>query len=232
VERDVRARDALVETYAPLARNLARRYRRSSEPLEDLEQIAYLGLVKALERFDFERGTSFQSFAVPTILGEMRRYFRDCGWSVHVPRGAQERALKVRDAQRRLTHEYGQEPTVARIAEYLEFDLEDVVDALYALRSYDASSLDAEIAGGDGDSETYIERLGAEDANFELVELSHAAAAALRELPERDRQVLKLRFVDELTQTEIATRIGVSQMQVSRMLRRSLERLRAVADAA
>ena len=136
----------------PLARGLARRYGRSSEPFEDLLQVASLGLLKALDRFDPERGHPFSSFAVPTILGEMRRYFRDSGWAVHVPRGAQERALKVRDAQERLANEHGRAPTVNQLAEYLEIDTEDVIDALQAIQAYETLSLDAPRPGADGEA--------------------------------------------------------------------------------
>src|SRR5664279_205082 len=139
---DHAAREELVRRFMPLARSLARRYGRSSESFEDLLQVASLGLLKAMDRYDVERGHPFQSFAVPTILGEMRRYFRDSGWAVHVPRGAQERALKVRDAQERLTNETGRAPSVNQIAEYLELDIEDVIDALQAIRAYETVSLD------------------------------------------------------------------------------------------
>src|SRR5438132_6544479 len=137
------AREALVRRFMPLARRLARRYERSSEPFEDLLQVASLGLLKALDRFDPKRGHPFSSFAVPTILGEMRRYFRDSAWSVHVPRGAQERALKVRDAQERLANERGRAPTVNQLAEYLELDLEEIIDALQAIQAYEGLPLDS-----------------------------------------------------------------------------------------
>src|ERR1700684_2324644 len=138
---DPAAREALVRQYMPLTRGLARRYGRSSEPFEDLLQVASLGLLKALDRYDAERGYPFASFAVPTILGEMRRYFRDSGWAVHVPRGAQERALKVRDAQERLANEHGRAPTVNQLAQYLELDTENVIDALQAIQAYETVSL-------------------------------------------------------------------------------------------
>src|SRR3981189_1447501 len=139
---DPTAREALVRRFMPLARRLARRYERSSEPFEALLQVASLGLLKALDRFDPTRGHPFSSFAVPTILGEMRRYFRDSGWSVHVPRGEQERALKVRDAQETFANEHGHAPTVNQLAEYLEVDTEQVIEALQAIQAYEALSLD------------------------------------------------------------------------------------------
>jgi RNA polymerase sigma-B factor len=228
-EGDLHARDALVQRFMPLARSLARRYDRSSEPFDDLLQVASLGLLKALERFDPELGHSFPSFSVPTILGEMRRYFRDAGWSVHVPRGAQERALRVRDAQERLSGERGRAPTANQLAEYLELDIEEVIDALQAIQAYEAISLDAPRSGG-GDDEAilYGDTIGCEDERFELVELDAAISAVLEQIPPRERLILRMRFVQDLTQTEIAARVGISQMQVSRLLRRSLERLRSL----
>jgi RNA polymerase sigma-B factor len=229
---DREARDALVRRFMPLARSLARRYDRSSEPFDDLLQVASLGLLKALDRFDPQRGHTFPSFAVPTILGEMRRYFRDAGWSVHVPRGAQERALKVRDAHERLANERGRAPTVNQLAEYLEFDIEDVLDALQAIQAYEALSLDAPRPGVDDDPMAYGDAVGEEDERFELVELDATIAAVLEHIPDRERAILRMRFVEDLTQTEIAARVGISQMQVSRLLRRSLDQLRALTHGA
>ncbi len=177
------AREALVRMYMPLARGLARRYGRSSEPFEDLLQVASLGLLKALDRYDAERGHPFASFAVPTILGEMRRYFRDSGWAVHVPRGAQERALKVRDAQERLANRNGRAPTVNQLAEYLELDIEDVIDALQAVQAYDTLSLDAPRPSADGEVVAYGDTLGGEDERYELVELDATLTAVLGAYP-------------------------------------------------
>ncbi len=226
---DAAARECLVQRFMPLARSLARRYDRSSEPFEDLLQVASLGLLKAIDRFDASRGHSFPSFAVPTILGEMRRYFRDCGWSVHVPRGDQERALKVRDAQETLANELGHAPTVNQLAEYLELDTEQVLDALQAIQAYESLSLDAPRPGGDEDGGmTYGEAMGDEDGRYELVELDATVVAALEHIPPRERAMLHMRFVQDMTQTEIAARVGLSQMQISRLLRRSLEQLRTL----
>ncbi len=231
---DETAREALVERFMPLARSLARRYRRSSEPLEDLFQIASLGLLKAIDRYDSERGHPFPAFAVPTVLGEMRRYFRDAGWAVHVPRGAQERALKVRGAQERITNERGRAPTVGQLAEYLELGTEDVLDALQVIQAYETVSLDAPRPGTDseGAGASYGESLGGEDKRYELVELDATLSCALEHIPRRERAILRMRFLEDLTQTEIAERVGISQMQVSRLLRRSLEQLRALAASA
>jgi RNA polymerase sigma-B factor len=229
-DREPSARDALVRRFMPLARSLARRYGRSSEPFEDLLQVASLGLLKAIDRYDVERGHPFPSFAVPTILGEMRRYFRDSGWAVHVPRGAQERALKVRDAQERLANDRGRAPSVNQLAEYLELDTEEVIDALQAIQAYETLSLDAPRIGSDGDVVAYGDSMGREDERYELVELDATVTAVLGHIAPRERLILRMRFIDDLTQTEIAERVGISQMQVSRLLRRSLDQLRSLAD--
>jgi RNA polymerase sigma-B factor len=228
---DHAAREALVQRYMPLARSLARRYGRSSEPFEDLIQVASLGLLKALDRYDVERGHPFQSFAVPTILGEMRRYFRDSGWAIHVPRGAQERALRVRDAQERMANEHGHSPTVNQLAQYLELDTEEILDALQAIQAYETVSLDAPRPGADDDASAYGESIGSDDDRYELVELDATLAAVLGHIPPRERLILRMRYVDDLTQTEIADQIGISQMQVSRLLRRSLDQLRSLTHA-
>ncbi len=228
---DASAREALVRQFMPLTRGLARRYGRSSEPFEDLLQVASLGLLKAIDRYDTSRGP-FASFAVPTILGEMRRYFRDSGWAIHVPRGAQERALKVRDAQERLANEQGRSPSVNQLAEYLEFEIEDVLDALQAVQAYDTLSLDAPRPRADGEVVAYGETLGQDDERYELVELDATLTAVLGHIPPRERAILRMRFIEDLTQTEIAQRVGISQMQVSRLLRRSLEQLRTLTQDA
>ncbi len=225
------AREALVQRYMPLARSLTRRYGRSSEPFEDLLQVASLGLLKAIDRYDLERGHPFQSFAVPTILGEMRRYFRDSGWAIHVPRGAQERALKVRDARERMANERGHAPTVSELALYLELDCEDVLDALQAIQAYETVSLDAPRPGAAEGAAAYGDSIGSDDERYELVELDATLAAVLGQIPERERLILKMRYVEDLTQTEIAERVGISQMQVSRLLRRSLDQLRSLTHA-
>jgi RNA polymerase sigma-B factor len=227
---DEAAREALVRRYLPLANRLARRYMRSSEPYEDLRQVASLGLLKALDRFDSSRGRPFQSFAIPTMLGEMRRHFRDAGWSVHVPRGAQERALKVRDAQEAFANEHGRAPTVNQLAVYLELGAEEVIDALVAMQGYKTLSLDAPRPGEQGDTAmSYGDSVGEEDERYELVELDATITPVLDRIPVRERRILHMRFVEDLTQTEIAARMGISQMQVSRLLRRSLEELRSLA---
>jgi RNA polymerase sigma-B factor len=224
-EHDQSARDELVQRFLPLARKLARRYSGAREPFDDLLQVASLGLVKAVDRFDSRRGTAFSSFAVPTILGELKRYFRDLGWAVHVPRGAQERAVKVEDAHQQLSVRTGRAPTVTELAEYLELSIEEVLDALETSRAHHASSLDAPYDDGDGDSGAVVDAVGDEDPELQLADARVTVGAAADHLSSREREVLGLRFVDDLTQTEIAQRIGVSQMQVSRILRRSIARL-------
>jgi RNA polymerase sigma-B factor len=228
---DERARDELIERFLPLARQLARRYQRANESIDDLVQVASLGLVKAVDRFDLDRGVAFSSYAVPTILGELKRHFRDSGWAVHVPRGAQERAMKVDRANKDLSSQLGRSPTVEEVAEHLSETVEDVLAAMEAGQAYDAVSFDAQRSPGDGDSESFAQTLGAEDERFELVEYTAAIAPTLKALPKRDQLVLHLRFAEDMTQSQIADRIGVSQMQVSRLLRRALARLRTVAEA-
>jgi RNA polymerase sigma-B factor len=218
------AREELVQRFMPLASKLAARYQGAREPLDDLVQVASLGLVKAIDRFDPARGIAFASFAVPTILGELKRYFRDLGWSVHVPRGCQERALKVEEAQRKLATA-GRAPTFNELAEYLEWSIEDVLDAVEAAAAHHAVSLDAPVDGGDGETATLAESFGREDQRFELVDAGTTIADAARHLDERERRVLALRFIEDRTQMEIAQEIGVSQMQVSRILRKSVARL-------
>jgi RNA polymerase sigma-B factor len=227
-DRDDAAHAQLVERYMPLARRLARRYARSSEPFEDLVQVASLGLLLAIDRYDADRGLPFAAFAVPTILGEMRRYFRDAGWALHVPRALKERALEVRDAVESMRATQGTSPTVDQLAQYLELDVEQVLEALAAMDAYETSSLDAP-SSDDGSGRTYAETIGGEDERFELIECDVALCAAIAQLGARDRAILRMSFFEELTQTQIAERIGVSQMQVSRLLRRCLERLEALA---
>lgn len=227
---DRRAREELVQRFLPLARKLARRYSGAREPFDDLMQVASLGLVKAIDRFDPQRGTAFSSFAVPTILGELKRYFRDLGWAVHVPRGAQEQALKVEEAQQQMTARTGRPPSVQELAEFLELGIEDVLDALETAGAHHCVSLDTPREDGEGESGTLADAFGEQDSRFEFVEASVSIASAARQLSARERRVLELRFVEDLTQTQIAELIGVSQMQVSRILRRALSQLRDLTE--
>jgi RNA polymerase sigma-B factor len=227
---DFRARDELCERFLPLARQLARRYQRGSEPLDDLVQVASVGLVKAIDRFDPDRTTAFSSYAVPTMVGELKRYFRDFGWAVHVPRGMQERTVAVQATVTRLAKELGRSPAAAEVARDLDLPEEQVLEAMEAALAYDALSLEAPRPGGDeaGDA-VFGDTIGELDERYELVELAATIAPALRDLDERDRRILHMRFLEDLTQSEIAGRIGVSQMHVSRLIRRALGRLEAAA---
>jgi RNA polymerase sigma-B factor len=224
---DADARERLVHRYLPLTRKLARRYVGANEPIDDLIQVASYGLVKAIDRFDVSRGAAFTSFAVPTILGELRRYFRDSGWSVHVPRGAQERALRVEQAVKELTATTGREPRLAVIAEFLECSLDEVIEALEASAGHHSASLDAPAHEEDGEGVTVLDQLGDIDAGYEMVDVRVTFADAMSRLPESTREVIHMRFVEDLTQAEIGQRLGVSQMQISRILRSALVQIRA-----
>jgi RNA polymerase sigma-B factor len=226
---DTRAREELVTRFLPLARQLARRYQRTNEPLDDLMQVASVGLVKAIDRFDPERGTAFSTFAVPTILGELKRYFRDSGWAAHVPRGMQERAMKLDQAVEVLHRRLNRSPSTKEVATELDLTEEEVLEAIEAQSAYDAVSLEQHRSDDSESGDTYADTLGDEEQRYELVEYEAAIAPALRALSARDRLILHLRFSEDLTQSEIAERIGVSQMHVSRLIRRALSRLRAVA---
>jgi RNA polymerase sigma-B factor len=230
-EGDMIAREKLVERFLPLARRLARRYERASEPLEDLVQVASVGLVKAIDRFEPEHGTGFSSYAVPTILGELKRHFRDAGWALHVPRGMQERVLKVNEAIERLSGPLGSSPSPQQIAAELNMPVEEVLEAMEAGAAYDTVSLDAPLRSTDDDKASLADAVGSVDDRLDLVEHSASLGRALKAMPERERSILYLRFAEGLTQVEIAERIGISQMHVSRLIRRALERLRVVAGA-
>src|SRR5436305_8365975 len=229
-QADRLARDELVERFLPLARKLARRYAQSSEPYEDLVQVASLGLVKAVERFDPARGFAFSSFAVPTVVGELKRYFRDTAWALHVDRGAQERARRITDAEQKLSSRTGRAPTVDELALYLEMSQEEVLDGLQTAEAYGAMSLDAPVSGEDDEESSRLDSLGVEDPELGRADDIATIFAAARHLPARERQILYLRFGEDLTQSEIAEQVGISQMQVSRLLRRSLQRLREMTD--
>ena len=224
-------REELVARFMPLARRLASRYSGGAEPFDDLVQVASVGLVKAIDRFEPDRGTAFSTFAVPTILGELKRHFRDRGWSIHVPREVQERILKVEKALAELPARLGRAATVDDIAEKLGVTPEQVLEAMHASQGHHAVSLDASPAMGDGEEHAPLrERIGSQDIGFETVEYGAAIEGALSEISQRDREILHLRFVEDMTQSEIAKRVGVSQMHVSRILRSTLETLRRAVD--
>jgi RNA polymerase sigma-B factor len=221
--RDPRLKEELVKRFLPLARSLALRYRGASEQLEDLIQVASLGLVKALDGFDLERGRSFIAYAAPTILGELRRHFRDRVWELRLPRGLQERTMAVQEAAQKLAEEHGHTPTVGQIAERLRLTEEEVSEALQAEEARRTLSLDVPRSREDAESVPMVETVGEAEAGYDRVEAQIAAEGA--QLTERERTVLRLRFEEDLNQYEIGRRLGVSQMQVSRIMRKALRKL-------
>jgi RNA polymerase sigma-B factor len=225
--REAGAREEIVTRFLPFARKLALRYVHSREPLDDLVQVASVGLLNAIERFEPGRGKKFTSFAAPTIVGELKRHFRDKGWSVHVPRDLQERALAVSRQTERLSALHGRSPTLDELSEVLECSIKQVMEAIDAAHNYHPASLDAPISGEGEDCCALAETLGGEDIGFELAEHRNALADSWASLSDVERQVLGLRLVQELTQREISQRIGCSQMHVSRLLRRSMTQLGA-----
>jgi RNA polymerase sigma-B factor len=229
---DLAAREELVERFLPLARDLALRYSYTDEPFDDLLQVASLGLIKAIDRFEPGRGTKFTSYAAPTILGELKRHFRDKGWSLHVPRDLQERTLAVSRETEALSKKLGRSPKVREVAEGLGCSVEEVLEAQEAAASYEAASLDAPATRDDEESASLVDLLGDVDSAYDLVEERQAIASTWEALPEVERQVLQLRFVKDMTQREIGEQIGYSQMHVSRLLRRALTRLETAAAAA
>src|ERR687885_301300 len=228
--RDPVDRGLLVEGFLPLARQLARRYERPEEPFDDLFQVACLGLVKAIDRFDLSRDVAFSSYAVPTILGEIKRYFRDRTWSVRVPRDLQELALRVDRKVSELSTDLRRQPTVSEIAEAVGIEEEDVLEALEASGAYRATSLSTPRGNEDEAGETLGDTVGTSEEGFGLAESRATLEQLMRAVTPREREVLRLRFEEDLTQAEIGERIGVSQMQVSRIIRQSLARLRAIAE--
>lgn len=228
--RDPGAREALVSRFLPFARKLALRYSYTDEPIDDLVQVASLGLLNAIDRFEPGRGTKFTSFAAPTILGELKRHFRDKGWALHVPRDLQERALALSRATERLSHDLGRSPTISELANALGCGMEQVVEASEVAHSYAPASLDAPVSRDADESASLVELLGRDDDGFALAERRELIAGTWRSLSDLERRVIALRFVDGLTQREIGHRIGYSQMHVSRLLRRSLNRLLAAPD--
>jgi RNA polymerase sigma-B factor len=230
-EGDLGAREELAERFLPLARDLALRYTYTDEPFDDLLQVASLGLIKAIDRFEPSRGTKFTSYAAPTILGELKRHFRDKGWALHVPRDLQERTLAVSRMTETLSKELGRSPKVREVAGELGCSVEQVLEAQEAAASYEAASLDAPTARDDDEAATLVDLLGDEDTSYDLVESRDAIASTWKALPDVERRVLELRFMHDLTQREIGERIGYSQMHVSRLLRRALDRLEIAAAA-
>ncbi|MBX8692047.1 RNA polymerase sigma factor SigF [Mycobacterium porcinum] len=220
-----RQRERIVERCLPLADHIARRFDGRGEPREDLVQVARVGLVNAVNRFDVEAGSDFVSFAVPTIMGEVRRHFRDNSWSVKVPRRLKELHLRLGAATAELSQRLGRAPTASELAEELDMDREEVIEGLVAGSSYNTLSIDSG-GGGDEDAPAIVDTLGDVDLGLDQIDNRETLRPLLAQLPERERTVLILRFFESMTQTQIAERVGVSQMHVSRLLAKSLARLR------
>ena len=229
---DLEAREELVERFLPFARGLAQRYAYMDEPFDDLLQVASLGLLKALDRFDPDRGAKFTSFGAPTILGELKRHFRDKGWALHVPRDLQERSLAVSREAEALEKQLGRSPKPREVAHVLGWPVEQVLEAQQTAASYEAASLDAPAARDDAEGASVGDLLGGEDSAYGLVEDRDAIARSWDALPEVERSVLELRFTHDLNQREIGEQLGYSQMHVSRLLRRALGRLETAVTAA
>ncbi len=221
-----RVRDQLVEMHLPLVEYLARRFRNRGEPLDDLIQVATIGLIKSVDRFDLERGVEFSTYATPTIVGEIKRHFRDKGWAIRVPRRLQELKLALTKATSELSQKLGRSPTVAELAGHLEMTEEEVLEGLESANAYSAVSLDAP-DGGDDDSPAVADTLGVEDESLEGVEYRESLKPLLDQLPAREKRILLLRFFGNMTQSQIAADLGISQMHVSRLLARTLTQLRA-----
>ena len=221
---DPDAREELVRMYFPLVEYLARRFRSRGEPLDDLIQVASIGLIKAIDRFELERGVKFSTYAVPTIIGELKRHFRDTGWAMRVPRRLQERALLLRSVIADSYQELGRSPNVAEIATRAQLTEEEVLEAMDTMHAHSLESLDAPM---DDDDSTAKHVLGAEDETIELLEGWADLAPLLKDLPERERKLLYYRFVNGMPQSQIAQKLGISQMHVSRLLARTLTHLRS-----
>ncbi|HEX3689329.1 MAG TPA: sigma-70 family RNA polymerase sigma factor [Solirubrobacteraceae bacterium] len=229
-EADESAREAVFTRFLPMARRLAHRYRSPYEPFEDLMQVAAVGLLGAVDRFDPQRGNSFASYAIPTILGELKKHFRNTGWAVHVSRGQQEMALKIDQAVRQIAARTGSPPGVRELAEYLEVDTEAIVAGMDAATAHYAISLDAPLTSTEPEEpDALIDTLGCYEDGYGLVESKMSLKSAIARLPHYERQALVLRLEGDLKQSEIAAELGCSQMQVSRLLRRAALRLREAA---
>ncbi|MFN2587262.1 MAG: RNA polymerase sigma factor SigF [Actinomycetota bacterium] len=225
-EEQAEAKDRLVAQHIGLVEFLARRFRNRGEPLEDLVQVGTIGLLKAIERFELDREVEFSTYATPTIVGELKRHFRDKGWAVRVPRRLQELHLELSKVVGHLGHDLGRSPTVAEIAKAAGTTEEAVLEGLEVAQAYNFTSLDAPIDTDEGGSTTFADQLGAEDEHLENLEYRASLAPEMAKLPERERRILYLRFFKGMTQSEIAERLGISQMHVSRLLNRTLGQLR------
>ncbi|WP_427890102.1 RNA polymerase sigma factor SigF [Kribbella sp. GL6] len=219
------ARDGLVALHMPLVEHLARRFRNRGEPYDDLVQVATIGLIKAIDRFDSDRGVEFSTYATPTILGEIKRYFRDKGWAIRVPRRLQELRLSLTAATAELTQELGRAPTVAELSDRLGLSPDLVIEGLESANAYNTLSLDAPDQN-ETDATTVLDGLGGEDEALESVEYRESLKPLLAQLDTREKRILTLRFFRGMTQSQIAEEIGISQMHVSRLLARTLTELR------
>jgi RNA polymerase sigma-B factor len=223
---DLQAREQLIEQYMSLVRSLARRYSYRGEQLEDLVQIGAIGLIKAIDRFDLDRGVELTTYATPNIIGEIKRHFRDKGWSVRVPRGLQELNVQLSRLVEQLTVQYSRSPTIPELAKAAGVEEEEVLEALESGRAYTSLSLSVGGGGGDDDDLDPLESLGTEEHQYEVSEDRAVLAPGFKVLDERERKILQLRFFEGLTQSQIAQQVGISQMHVSRLIRRSLEKIR------
>jgi RNA polymerase sigma-B factor len=221
-------REKLVSGHAPLATHIASRFRHRGESADDLAQVAMLGLINAVDRFDPSRGNDFLAFAIPTVMGEVRRHFRDSGWSMRVPRRLKELHLTISHAANQLSQRMGKAPTAKELAQFLELDVNDVYEGLEAGQAYNTTSLYQVVTDTDTEAEGTMlaDTLGKEDPDLEGVENREALEPLLAQLPSREREILMLRFFGNMTQREIAQRVGISQMHVSRLLAETLENLR------
>jgi RNA polymerase sigma-B factor len=223
------ARDALVHLHLPLVEHCARRFRNRGEPLEDLVQVGTIGLIKSVDRFDAERGVEFSTYATPTIIGEIKRYFRDKGWAIRVPRRLQELRMQIGSASAELTQSLGRSPTPRELADAIGCSVDEIVEGLESSNAYATLSLDAGEESDDG-LPSMLATLGSEDAALEHVEVRESLRPLLEGLGEREKRILLLRFFKNMTQSQIAAEIGVSQMHVSRLLARTLAHLREALD--
>jgi RNA polymerase sigma-B factor len=224
-EGDLQAREELIERYMSLVRSLARRYSYRGEQLDDLVQIGAIGLIKAIDRFNLDRGVELTTYATPNIIGEIKRHFRDKGWSVRVPRGLQELNVQISKLIEQLTVQLGRSPTIPELAEAAGVEEEAVLEALESGRAYSSVSLSTGASDEEGELDP-LESLGSEDHEFEISEDRAVLAPGFKVLDARERKILHLRFFSGLTQSQIADQIGISQMHVSRLIRRSLEKIR------
>ncbi|MFF8595096.1 RNA polymerase sigma factor SigF [Streptomyces sp. NPDC015220] len=221
------ARNTLIEMNMSLVRYAAGRFRsRGPQEMEDIVQVGMIGLIKAIDRFELAREVEFTSFAVPYIVGEIKRFFRDTSWAVHVPRRLQEARVELAKATEELSSRLGRKPSTKELAELMNLPEPEVVDAMVASNGYTSASLDAAVSGSEDGESVLADFIGAEDTSMELVEDVHSLAPLLAELDDRDRQIIHMRFVEELTQAQIGERLGISQMHVSRLLNKLLARLR------